>query len=456
MKRSPDFKHQPLGHPSSSMGDSLFATLPLELRAQIFAHLLIRPVKWDTLHRRRPRPRYPRTGTNSTSTASNNTPDGKTANINSSSNNNDNTGAYRECQAELFHRHTITSLECIPPCASDYAGSDPRFWRRRREVQTAAAAAAITVTTTSNAGPAAAAVAHDERPITVAPWQSTYAPEQRNKSLCSECYERKFRGGGGDGGSNNGSPEGAAKYDTPRKALRSLPCLCARRQHLQVLLVCRAWYEEVGYVFYTGNTFAFGHPDEVLGFLGFLRPRWKALVRRVSFMVLVVRDGALGYHDPRPARTAREEIEMTAEVARSEEMEMAWSLLARDLPGLRELEIDAVLLAHEESARMLQSVEFVGQGLKTVKFVQGMPGTLPAQTEWHDWRDYMYLWPRFAGRREIPSEDGSFAAEVARLTMGKMVDNATSLAQRQYDPASTDRQNYVRRFEEARDVNLHR
>ncbi|EME87679.1 uncharacterized protein MYCFIDRAFT_75524 [Pseudocercospora fijiensis CIRAD86] len=70
------------------------------------------------------------------------------------------------------------------------------------------------------------------------PWRSQWAEEPQHPYVCSICYDHRLRTG-------------------PTPTPRTLPCLCARRPELQLLLVCKKWYQEAGTVLYTQNTWAF-------------------------------------------------------------------------------------------------------------------------------------------------------------------------------------------------------
>lgn len=356
-----------------TLGDR-FAMLPAELRADVFAHLLVRPVKWDTAH-------LPRS----------------------------------ECLIDSFERHhQATSMECIWPCSSGY-GDDARAWRR---LILSAAGAQQPQDEYHRID-----WAPEEPPVTVALWHSSWAPEPRNKLLCSECYERKYR----------------SDPPAPRRSLRSLPCLCARRADLQVLLVCRQWYDEAGMVFYTRNTFAFAHPHEVLGFVGALADRWRRVLARVSFMVLATAGGA-----DRP-QTAHEEIAVTGVIVRTPTMGEAWRLMARELTGLKYLEVDAILLAREESATMLRGVEF--ENLRVVRFVQAAPHMWQGWSDMDERGNRIHMWPRISARRNIDGRDDELAADVARAMKGLKHDDWEETSSMRVRQAMHDEmQKYLKRF----------
>lgn len=63
--------------------------------------------------------------------------------------------------------------------------------------------------------------------------------------MCTDCWDETFRAD-------------ITGHNFPLLD-RDMPCLCARRTDLDVLLVCRQWYEEASRVLWTSNTFAFGN-----------------------------------------------------------------------------------------------------------------------------------------------------------------------------------------------------
>ncbi|KAK4900419.1 hypothetical protein LTR27_002645 [Elasticomyces elasticus] len=150
----------------------------------------------------------------------------------------------------------------------------------------------------------------------LSPWRSKWSEEIRNPWLCSECWVEK---GWGHGPGVNGN----------------LPCLCARRQNLKVLLACRRWYDEAGGVFYRGNTFCFEDCGVFTRFWESLDGRWKGCVTRVSILDAQGPDE----DDVRPNDYRRH-----AEVLGS---------LRQSLCNLTEIELDARILGDMKMVRML-------------------------------------------------------------------------------------------------------
>ncbi|KAK6823594.1 hypothetical protein PG987_013851 [Apiospora arundinis] len=112
----------------------------------------------------------------------------------------------------------------------------------------------------------------DGRPVWQDPWRSEWAAPQSNPYVCTECFDERLR-------------------EKPFPKPHSLPCLCARRQYLQVFLVCRQWYAEAGRAFYSRNEFAFAHPIECVDFMRTLSARWRPLISKVSLLVLAAHEG---------------------------------------------------------------------------------------------------------------------------------------------------------------------
>ncbi|KAI6080275.1 hypothetical protein F4821DRAFT_251880 [Hypoxylon rubiginosum] len=294
-----------------TLGNRFHALLP-ELRDEIFAWLLVRPVKWDAEHTPTCLLRI--------------TPD-----------------PYQNIHPRLDTRQAT--------CALLYESYETARWRRRR------------------------------KPIFVDPWRSQWAPAQGNPFLCTICYDREYR-------------------LEPFPRVVSLPCLCARRQNLDTLLVCRRWYEEAGRVFYTRNTFAFGSAQECVDFLANLSPRWQPFVSKASLLALAPR----GVYP----ETAAEECEKVETPTRS--LEEAWSLLGQ-LPGLSELELDAILLTRLDCVRVLRKPAL--KSLGRISFTQAVP-----QQPRHVSR--MLVWPRRGIRKTV--EDSDFARRVARAIRGQRLE----------------------------------
>ncbi|KAI1077782.1 hypothetical protein F5B20DRAFT_582890 [Whalleya microplaca] len=307
----PQRPEQPVQVPGT-LGYS-FASLTPELRAEIFAQLLVRPVKWNATHDPRSCP-------------------------------------LAACPMLLASsvRPRLEPLQAS--CATRVLGG-PRWWLR------------------------------DDRPTWRDPWRSSWAPEPANPFLCSACWDARFR---------------PAPF--PRSPA-SLPCLCARRPNLQVLLVSRAWYAEAGRVFYSRNTFAFGHPLECADFLENLAPRWRPFVSKVSLLALPP-EGVY----PADANQELEEVEVP--VGGKTGFLAAWMQLGR-LPALSELELDAIFLTRPKCVKVLRRPAL--KNLRRIVFVQAGPTKISKESQG-------FVWPERGTRRSV--EDSEFAVNVARGIKG--------------------------------------
>ncbi|KAJ5373834.1 hypothetical protein N7517_005840 [Penicillium concentricum] len=103
-------------------------------------------------------------------------------------------------------------------------------------------------------------------PIFQSPARSQWAQPQRNAYLCDNCYWDL-----------NGSVDGIP-------CMRSLPCLCGRRDNLAILLASKRFWNDAAPIFWTENWFAFEHPCLLTGFLTAIRPQVRSWLRRISFM----------------------------------------------------------------------------------------------------------------------------------------------------------------------------
>ena len=165
------------------------------------------------------------------------------------------------------------------------------------------------------------------------PWRSKYAPPVRNEFLCSDCWDRRHR-------------------PRPFPKTHDLVCLCARRRELDVLLVCRRWYEEGGWVFYSRNVFGFEDGYVCLLFLESLAPRWRAFVTGVSLMAITYDITGEGSSPRFTISERKRQIQI-------------WSLL-RSLPRLRYLELHEYYLTNLASTLL----PLLRQGPKTLKSVR--------------------------------------------------------------------------------------
>lgn len=123
-----------------------FHALPAELRAHVFSHVLVQPVKWDIEHQ-------------------------------------------NECPLRTSNEE-IDVWVCNRHCA--YLFRNTTGWRQNL---------------------------NEGHMTPISPLRSKWAPDQTNPYLCSDCFLR-FR-------------------PRPFPKASSLPCLCARRNGLEALLVCR-------------------------------------------------------------------------------------------------------------------------------------------------------------------------------------------------------------------------
>ncbi|KAI1505954.1 hypothetical protein F5X99DRAFT_176124 [Biscogniauxia marginata] len=330
--------------PTTSTGDSKrltlgdrFRALPPELRAEIFACLLVRPVKWDALHR-------------------------------------------PECEL-LAAPHPYAFIRPLPDldtttCASRYGAHYISLWRK------------------------------NEKPAWVDPWRSVWAPKQGNTYLCTACYDDRLR-------------------PRPFPRVRSLPCLCARRQNLQTLLVCRQWYAEAGHVFYSRNTFAFGIPEECVEFLSALAPRWRPFISKISLLALAP-DGV----NPETATEDTKEVEISGRALRE-----AWNMLAT-LPGLSELELDAIMLTRKNCVKV-----FRGPALKNLRRIYFTQAVATKRRE----SPREFVWPRRGAR--IAVADSDFAPQVARAIKGWRYGWAKGKEGRRFEQAVVgEKARYRRRF----------
>ena len=121
------------------------------------------------------------------------------------------------------------------------------------------------------------------------PWRSKYAPTPANRLMCSDCWDEHFRPRPCPPCPPR--PFRSRTHSNGLPAVEGIPCLCARRTDLDVLLVCWRWYMEAGHVFYTRNTFAF---EDVSSFVQFAQNLWRDWCRRPLWQARTFgRDAAL-------------------------------------------------------------------------------------------------------------------------------------------------------------------
>ena len=198
---------------------------------------------------------------------------------------------------------------------------------------------------------------NDRLPVWVNPWRSQWAPEQMNPYLCTSCYDARYR----------------AK---PLPQAKSLPCLCARREDLAVLLVCKQWYSEAGRAFYGRNTFAFEDSSTFVNFFSMLDPRWRAKVSHVSFLTSL------------PSGEIRNPIPVAVNNETDRQLAPVWSLL-RKLPSLAHLELDVLFLTRVKTVQAMQRLGL--RNLRKLYFTERRPAS---QTT----RPSIYIWPEISQR----------------------------------------------------------
>lgn len=178
------------------------------------------------------------------------------------------------------------------------------------------------------------------------PWRSEWAPEILNEFVCSDCWDMDLR------------PD---EHPHAMKAFRAgvMKCLCARRKHLQVRLVCKRWSEEAGRVFYTNNTFAFENTRIFVSFATNLPQHWRALVSKLSIMAY---DTDSGSH----AGTTEAHLNrMLSAPEHHNTLAALWHPL-RSFPALSSLQLDATFLTRIDC---IQSMLRLGlRDLRKVRF----------------------------------------------------------------------------------------
>ncbi|CAK4032588.1 Hypothetical predicted protein [Lecanosticta acicola] len=218
-------------------------------------------------------------------------------------------------------------------------------------------------------------------PATVSPWSSKWAPGHTNPYLCSDCSER-FRA-------------------RPFPKASSLPCLCARRDGLEILLVCKQWYAEAGRVFYTANIFAFENASTFAAFVRTLNPKWRGVVSKVSIMALSF--------EMRPDEVlARTDVGHAGYLRQRQTGPSMWSLL-RDLPSLSYLELDHIFLSNAKVVRNMTKLGL--RNLRCLRFSRRLQDWDPQWTS-----GTPTVWPHVAGRTLV---SGGFVEEVARTIKGQ-------------------------------------
>lgn len=219
----------------------------------------------------------------------------------------------------------------------------------------------------------------------VSPWRSQWAPQPTNPYLCSDCFDDKFR------------PE-------LRAGLAPLPCLCARRQNLQVMLVCHSWYEQAARIFYTENVFAFESGCSFVQFVDHLNPRWRRIVSKASIMAKAEGTYSQMEHGASSGVTVRGP---DVEFERRRDLSPLRSRM-RQLTSLSSLELDSLYLARAWTAQTL--LRLGPLHIRHVRFVTRLSDAAVSQSR------SATVWPVFAGRVVI---QGGLAEEIARAIKGE-------------------------------------
>ncbi|KAI1212074.1 uncharacterized protein F4807DRAFT_458275 [Annulohypoxylon truncatum] len=232
--------------------------------------------------------------------------------------------------------------------------------------------------TCANAYQTLATWRHRILPTTVDPFRSVWAPPQTNPYLCTYCWDWRYR-------------------PRPFPITYSLPCLCARREHLQTLLVCRRWYEEAGRVFYSRNTFSFTNVPEGINFFDNLNPRWKPFLTKICLL------NFLGGCEQQGPLDEFKDIRIPTRGKNG--LAKLWRQL-RSLPFLSELELDAIFLTRLECVEVFRGPPL--KNLRQLKFTQSDPNA-------PDDEAHRFVWPRRALRW---TNDDNFSACITKWIMG--------------------------------------
>ncbi|KAK4555049.1 hypothetical protein LTR86_007815 [Recurvomyces mirabilis] len=205
-------------------------------------------------------------------------------------------------------------------------------------------------------------------PQYIAPWRSHWAPKPRNPYICSTCWDIRWR-------------------QCPDATRQHFRCFCARRQNLGVLLVCKKWWREAGYVFYTQNTFCFETAALFDGFFRHLRLEWRVLVARTSLM-------------------AQYDSQTKVFVEASVFYDL-WQLFGDlTLHGLKFIELNAMYLTRLEVVRNVMNMN-LDYGNTEIRFVLRRPERL-VDVE----RGNVHVYPEFARGLLLR---GGFPDEISRI-----------------------------------------
>lgn len=206
-------------------------------------------------------------------------------------------------------------------------------------------------------------------PIFQSPARSQWAQPHKNAYLCDNCYWDL-----------NGSAEGIP-------CMRSLPCLCGRRDNLAILLVSKGLWNDAAPIFWTENWLAFEDPSLLTGFLTAIRPQVRSWLRRISFMPIHAY-----HHDEHPSTFPqwRDPIWNGWDDIKS-----CWNLL-RLCEGLTELELDVVFLTRKEWAQAIRLICVK----RKVAFLRNLdPGVMKNLSE----EPTNFVWESHARRKRFDS-----------------------------------------------------
>lgn len=223
------------------------------------------------------------------------------------------------------------------------------------------------------------------------PWRSDWAPKIRNEFVCSDCWDANLR---------------TDSHPHVMEAFRAgvMKCLCARREHLQVRLVCKRWSEEAGRVFYSKNTFAFENTRTFVAFANNLNSHWRALISKISIMA---------YHSE-PQRDSRStEAQLNRLLGAPEHhktISALWGPL-RSFSALSSLQLDATFLARVDC---IQSMLRLGlRNLRQVRFnIRNRPGVYVQVKSGGS----KYIYPEYVQSRVLV---GGLAEVVSRAIKGQ-------------------------------------
>ncbi|CRG89286.1 hypothetical protein PISL3812_06322 [Talaromyces islandicus] len=150
----------------------------------------------------------------------------------------------------------------------------------------------------------------------VSPARSRWGHTLPNEFMCDRCWGDKFG-------------------NIYRPSTNTLPCLCTRRQNLDILLVNKRINREASYVFWTENHFAFENSSLLEGFLSNIRRQVRQQITRISLM-------AHSLFEARAIGAPDEEVSLPPPT----QLERLWEELG-DCTGLVDLELDSHYLSHK-------------------------------------------------------------------------------------------------------------